>query len=158
MSTGRVNGTEQVDVMARSLAVVCSVLLVLGVPGVDAQPTVTVTMRLAEVQEQERQQLDQLWRQRLERAAYESERAARHYRLVEPEHRMVARQLAKEWEDKLTIQRQLQEEYQRFLQKQPRPLSRAERETIEKLAQNIPSLWHAPRATRRVCSPAQARS
>ena len=44
--------------------------------------------------EQERQALDQLWRQRVERAAYEAERAARHYRLVEPEHRLVARQLA----------------------------------------------------------------
>jgi hypothetical protein len=60
--------------------------------------------------EQERQELDRLWQQRWERAAYESERAARHYRLVEPEHRLVARQLAKEWEDKLTAQRQWQEE------------------------------------------------
>jgi hypothetical protein len=32
--------------------------------------------------EQERQDLDRLWQQRLERAAYEAERAARHYRLV----------------------------------------------------------------------------
>ena len=97
--------------------------------------------------EQERQALDQLWRQRLERAAYESERAARHYRLVEPEHRLVARQLAKEWEEKLTAQRQLQEDYHRFLQTQPQLLGRAEREAIEKLAQNIPSLWHAPTTT-----------
>ena len=46
--------------------------------------------------EQERQDLDRLWHQRLERAAYEAKRAARHYRLIEPEHRLVARQLAKE--------------------------------------------------------------
>jgi DNA invertase Pin-like site-specific DNA recombinase len=97
--------------------------------------------------EQERQELDQLWRQRLERAAYESERAARHYRLVEPEHRMVARQLAQEWEEKLTAQRQLQEDYQRFLQTQPQALTRVERETIEQLAHNIPSLWHAQTTT-----------
>jgi DNA invertase Pin-like site-specific DNA recombinase len=60
--------------------------------------------------EQERQALDRLWQQRLERAAYESERAARHYRVVEPEHRLVARPLAREWEAKLTAQRHLQEE------------------------------------------------
>lgn len=94
--------------------------------------------------EQERQALDRLWQQRLERAAYESERAARHYRMVEPEHRLVARQLAKDWEGKLTTQRQLQEDYQRFLHVQPRPLSRVEREAIEQLAQNIPALWQAP--------------
>ena len=51
--------------------------------------------------EQERQALDQLWQQRLERAAYEAERAARHYRAIEPEHRLVARQLAKEENDEL---------------------------------------------------------
>jgi hypothetical protein len=91
--------------------------------------------------------LDRLWQQRLERAAYERERAARHYRLVEPEHRLVARQLAKDWEDKLRAQRQLQEEYERFLQVQPQPLSAAERAAIAQLAHNIPALWHAPTTT-----------
>ena len=97
--------------------------------------------------EQERQELDRLWQQRLERAAYESERAARHYRLVEPEHRLVARQLAKEWEDKLTAQRHLQEEYERFGQAQPRLLSAVARAAIAQLAYNMPSLWSAPTTT-----------
>ena len=35
--------------------------------------------------EQERTELDQLWQKRLERSAFEAERAGRHYRLVEPE-------------------------------------------------------------------------
>jgi hypothetical protein len=69
--------------------------------------------------EQERQALDRLWHQRLERAAYEAERAVRHYRLIEPEHRFVARQLAKEWEDKLLAHRHLHEEYERFVDATP---------------------------------------
>lgn len=97
--------------------------------------------------EQERQALDQRWQQRLERAVYESERAARHDRLVEPEHRLVARQLAQEWEAKLTAQRHLQEEYERFVQAPPRSLSAAERTAIVQLAHNIPALWHAPTTT-----------
>jgi hypothetical protein len=97
--------------------------------------------------EQERQALDQLWQQRLERAAYEAERAARHYRLIEPEHRLVARQLAKEWEGALLAHRQLQEDYARFVQAQPPLLSQAEREAIAQLARNIPALWHAPTTT-----------
>jgi DNA invertase Pin-like site-specific DNA recombinase len=97
--------------------------------------------------EQERQALDQLWQQRLERAAYEAERAARHYRAIEPEHRLVARQLAKDWEEKLTAYRQLQEEYERFVQAQPQSLSGAEREAIAQLAHNIPALWHAATTT-----------
>jgi hypothetical protein len=97
--------------------------------------------------EEERRALDQLWQQRLERAAYEAERAARHYRLIEPEHRLVARQLAKDWEDALLAHRHLQEEYARFVQAQPPLLSCAEREAIAQLAQNIPALWHAPTTT-----------
>src|SRR5262245_4421708 len=107
----------------------------------------TVSLEAATHLEQERQALDQLWQQRLERAAYESERAARHYRLVEPEHRLVARQLAQEWEAKLTAQRHLQEEYERFVQAQPRSLSAAERTAIVQLDHNIPALWHAPTTT-----------
>jgi hypothetical protein len=97
--------------------------------------------------EQERQALDRLWQQRWERAAYASARAARHSRLVDPEHRLVARQLAQDWADTLTAQRQRQEDDQRFLQVQPRPLAQAECEAIAQLAQNIPALWHAPTTT-----------
>jgi hypothetical protein len=68
----------------------------------------------------------------LERAAYERERAARHYRWGEPEQRLVARQLAREWEDKLHAQQQRQEDYNRFVYAQPRRLSSAERAAIER--------------------------
>jgi DNA invertase Pin-like site-specific DNA recombinase len=107
----------------------------------------TVSLEAAAHLECERRELDHLWQQRLERATYEAERAARHYRLVEPEHRLVAWQLAKDWEEQLTAQRQLQEDYNRFVQEHPRPLSATEREAIQQLAQNIPALWHAPTTT-----------
>ncbi len=77
----------------------------------------------------------------------EAEQAARHYRLVEPEHRTGARPLAKDWEEQLTAQRQLQEDYERFVQAHPRPLSAPAREAVQPLAQNIPALWHAPTTT-----------
>jgi DNA invertase Pin-like site-specific DNA recombinase len=107
----------------------------------------TVSLEAATHLERERQERDRLWPQRLARATYEAERAARHYRLVEPEHRLVARPLAQDWEEKLTAQRQLQEDYDRFLHEHPRRLSGAEREAIRQLAQNIPALWQAPTTT-----------
>lgn len=97
--------------------------------------------------EADRQELDTLWQQRLERAAIDAERAGRHYQLVEPENRLVARQLAKTWEEKLATQQQLQEDYQRFCTQQPRQLSAAERTAIEQLAHDIPLLWDAPTTT-----------
>lgn len=97
--------------------------------------------------EQERAELNQLWQQRQERAAIEAERAGRHYHLVEPENRLVARQLAREWEDKLAAQQQLQEDYQRFCAQQPQQLSADERAAIRQLAHEIPALWEAPTTT-----------
>ncbi|MBW4555101.1 MAG: hypothetical protein KME59_04025 [Trichormus sp. ATA11-4-KO1] len=64
----------------------------------------------------------------MERAAFEAERAGRHYRLVEPENRLVARQLATEWEEKLALQQSLKEDYQRFCHQQPRLLSNTDLE------------------------------
>ncbi len=97
--------------------------------------------------EQERAELDLLWQQRRERAAYEVERAARQYQAVEPEHRLVARTLERAWEEKLLAQQQLEEEYHRFLQQKPRILSETEREAIRRLATDIPVLWAAATTT-----------
>jgi hypothetical protein len=112
-----------------------------------APAALTLSLEATARLEQEREALDRLWQQRLERAADESERAARHYRVVEPEPRLVARQLAQEWEAKRTAQRHLQEEDERFVQAQPHPLSAAERTAMAQLAHNLPALWHAPTTT-----------
>jgi hypothetical protein len=106
-------------------------------------------LSLAAAQHLERERVDllQLWERRRERAGYEAERAGRHYRAIEPENRLVARQLAREWEEKLAAQQQLEEEYERFLQRQPRLLSVAERAAIRELAADIPALWHASTTT-----------
>jgi DNA invertase Pin-like site-specific DNA recombinase len=97
--------------------------------------------------EQERAELDRLWRQRLERAAYEVARARRQYHLAEPENRLVVRQLERAWEEQLAAQQQLDEAYHRFTREQPRVLSAAEQATIRQLAADIPALWDAPTTT-----------
>ncbi len=97
--------------------------------------------------EQERAELDQLWQHRRERAAYETERAARQYQTVEPEHRLVARTLERAWEEKLVAQQHLEEEYHRFLHQKPRLLSDVEREAIRRLATDIPAIWAASTTT-----------
>jgi len=97
--------------------------------------------------EQDRADLERLWQQRRERAGYEVERAARQYQAVEPENRLVARTLERTWEEKLTAQQTLEEEYHRFVRERPRILSAEEREAIRRLAVDIPALWHAPTTT-----------
>jgi hypothetical protein len=97
--------------------------------------------------EQERQRLHQHWHQQLELARYELERADRQYQAVEPENRLVARELERRWEKALHDQRRLQEDYERFCQQQPPTLSAAEREQIRALAGAVPELWDADTTT-----------
>lgn len=97
--------------------------------------------------EQDRSALDKLWQQRLERARFETDRASRHYHLIEPENRLVARQLAQEWETQLQAQQQLQEDYERFCEAQPKQLSLEEQQSIRQLAEHLPALWFAPTTT-----------
>jgi DNA invertase Pin-like site-specific DNA recombinase len=101
----------------------------------------------AEDIEQQRQKLHQNWQQRLERARYEAERAARQYRAVEPENRLVARELERRWEECLKNQLQVQSEYDQFCAERPARLSAAQREQIRQLAQDVPQLWAAASTT-----------
>ena len=82
-----------------------------------------LSLRAIENVEQERQRLHDQWRQKLERVQHEVGRAERQYHAVEPENRLVARTLEARWEEALKKQRQLEEEYHRFLAKLPATLS-----------------------------------
>jgi hypothetical protein len=106
-----------------------------------------VSLQVADDLHHQRDAARALWKQRLERAEYEAERAARQYRAVEPENRLVARSLEAAWEEKLRARRDLVEEHERFLAEQPRGLTEGEREQIRRLAANVPALWHAESTT-----------
>jgi hypothetical protein len=95
----------------------------------------------------ERQRLDENWRQRLERADYQAQRAERQYRAVEPENRLVARTLEGQWEEALQEVRQLEEDYARFRHQQPAALTEREVGQIRALAEDLPALWQAPTTT-----------
>jgi len=106
-----------------------------------------LSLAAADDVQQERARLHQNWQQQQERARYQAERARRQYDAVEPENRLVVRELERRWEEALKEQRRLEEEYARFARNQPEGLSASEREHIRALAQDLPALWHAPGTT-----------
>jgi DNA invertase Pin-like site-specific DNA recombinase len=106
-----------------------------------------LSLMAADDLERERARLHQDRRQELERARYEAERARRQYDAVEPENRLVARELERRWEEALKEQRRLEEEYARFSRDQPRGLSAGEREQIRAWARDLPALWGAATTT-----------
>ena len=95
----------------------------------------------------ERVQLEGHWQQRLERARDAVERAARQYAAVEPENRLVARELEKGWEKALRHEQHEQEAYARFRQERPAALTPRQRDAIRRLSHDVPGLWHAPPTT-----------
>jgi hypothetical protein len=97
--------------------------------------------------QRERDRLHKHWAQRLERAKHEAERAFRQYNAVEPEHRLIARELERRWEQVLVEQRGVQEEYDRFVQQEPQQLSQGELVAVRSLARDIPSLWSSESTT-----------
>jgi DNA invertase Pin-like site-specific DNA recombinase len=102
-----------------------------------------ISMKVAEDIEAERKQLESHWRKRLERAHYETEKSRRQYNAVDPENRLVARTLEKEWEEKLIAEETLKNDYNRFLSEQPALLSSDEKNAISQLASDIPKIWNA---------------
>jgi len=94
--------------------------------------------------ERERKQLDDHWQQRRTRSRYEVEQARRQYAAVDPEHRLVARELERRWDEALRADEQLQADYARFQQDCPTQLSPQERRQILALSEDLPALWRAP--------------
>ena len=106
-----------------------------------------LSLQAAEACEEQRKREHRHWQQRMERAHFEADRAGRQYDAVEPENRLVARTLERQWEEALAAELKLQQEYEAFQARQPATLSVAERAAIQRLAGDLPALWDAPTTT-----------
>jgi hypothetical protein len=95
----------------------------------------------------EREGLTHQWQLRLERARFDAERAKRQYDAVEPENRLVARNLERHWEAKLRGVEAVERDYKQWQGQQTTVLSPADRQALRALGQNLPALWHAATTT-----------
>lgn len=77
----------------------------------------------------------------VERARYQADRAERAFHAVEPDNRLVARSLETRWETKLTALAEAEQALQAARDTLPPLPARSE---LEKLAADLPGLWHAP--------------
>jgi hypothetical protein len=95
----------------------------------------------------ERERLDKHWKQKLQRGRYDVELAERRYQAVDPENRLVAGTLERQWEEALHNERRLQEEYDRHSRETIPQLNAEDEARITALASDIPALWQAPATT-----------
>ncbi len=89
------------------------------------------------------------WRLEVERVRYESERAERRYRAVEPENRLVARTLETEWNQRLRDLTAAEVELKRRQQLSARPLSPEENAKLQTFGADVERVWLAPTTTDR---------
>jgi hypothetical protein len=84
----------------------------------------------------------------MEQAEYEVQRAERQYLAVEPEHRTVARELERRWNQRLEELEAVRAKAAAALEPR-RPLTDAERERAQHLGQHLDEVWAAPTTTAR---------
>ena len=103
----------------------------------------------AERLEADREAALKQWRLDVERASYQAQRAERRYRAVDPDNRLVARGLEREWEGSLRTLEAAKAELARRQQERPRLLSQQERDRLLALGPDLASVWHAGTTTPR---------
>jgi DNA invertase Pin-like site-specific DNA recombinase len=119
-------------------AVAEAVLAVLTPAGVKA------ALRAAEELESDHDAALKQWRLQVEQAKYQANRAERRYRAVEPEHRLVARGLEREWEKALRELAKAEAELALRERRRPRTLTDSEREHLLALGADLGRVWSAP--------------
>jgi hypothetical protein len=107
----------------------------------------TIALAAVEPLEAQARAIDQQWQLRLERARYEAERARRRYRAGEPEYRLVARSLERDWNEKLATLAQLERAYAEMRPAAASHVSAAERQGIIELVHDLPAVWPAETTT-----------
>jgi DNA invertase Pin-like site-specific DNA recombinase len=110
---------------------------------------VSAALRAAEALEADHDAALEQWRLQVERARYEAERAERRYRQVEPEHRLVARGLERDWEQRLSALAAAEAELELRQRQRPRTLTAVEREQLLRLGTDLGRVWSAPTTTDR---------
>jgi DNA invertase Pin-like site-specific DNA recombinase len=89
------------------------------------------------------------WRLQVDRARYEASLAERRYLAVDPDNRLVARGLERDWEAKLAALAAAEAELTSRQQQRPRTLTPVEREAITALGGDVERVWSAPTTTDR---------
>lgn len=95
--------------------------------------------------QRERQRLETYHQQQVSQARFAATLARRRYEHVDPEYRLAAAELEREWDDRLRALRQAEEAAERFAHEPDEPTVTPElRHQLLNLSQCLPDLWLSP--------------
>jgi DNA invertase Pin-like site-specific DNA recombinase len=111
--------------------------------------TLEVSLQVQAELEARADEADALRRQRVERARYEADLARRRFMEADPGNRLVVDVLEAEWNDKLRMLHNTQEELERRRGQDQQELGEEQRQQIRALATDFPRLWNDPKTPQR---------
>lgn len=133
-----------------------------SMPGVDidhlVEQTILQKMKPIEIEialtvqkqiQENKQQLDEIRRQQVERIRYEAELAQRRYMRIDPDNRLVAVSLEADWNEKLRMLQNAQNDYNKQQKNDPSLLDENMKQKIVNLSQNFPFVWNNPKTSYR---------
>jgi DNA invertase Pin-like site-specific DNA recombinase len=82
----------------------------------------------------------------LKQARYEANRAERQYDAVEPEHRNIAAELERRWNERLNVVQELEARLAQLASERPPPIDRQERSRFLALGADLERAWNHPAA------------
>jgi hypothetical protein len=108
-----------------------------------------VTLAVQQELETRWQETDRLRRAQVDRARYETELARRRFLRVDPDNRLVAASLESDWNEKLRLLTQAEQDYQRPREHDGHISDPTRRQQILSLASDFPRLWQDPHTPHR---------
>jgi DNA invertase Pin-like site-specific DNA recombinase len=107
---------------------------------------ITLDVALAVQQELQAQleEGDRLRGQQVDRVRYETELAQRRYMRVDPDNRLVANSLEADWNQKLKLLADTQQECERLRERDRKRISEEQQQAVLQLAEDFPRVWRDP--------------
>ena len=87
--------------------------------------------------------IDRQWKLKKERLDYEARVAERRYKAIDPDNRIVARTLEREWEQSLREIEEAEQEYQELKKTEVLELTAKDRKNLLQLSGDLHSIWHS---------------
>jgi len=110
-------------------------------------PEIELCFAVAREAERQGEAIGRQWKLRLEQVRYQALLAERRYKAVDPDNRVVARSLERDWEEKLREVERVEREQAEVLRREQTELDDDSRALILEMARDLTRVWHAPTTT-----------
>lgn len=107
-------------------------------------PEIALCFAVAQEAERQAEEIGRQWKLRLEQVRYQALLSERRYKAVDPDNRVVARTLERDWEEKLLEVERVEREFAETLRRERVELDAADRSRILAMADDLARVWSAP--------------